>query len=221
MLPQSPNNFLPLLDPGQGSEVYQQWIPRARLGLHIRLSEISKRIDQALTRRDSGRVAMLMTGYFSMVDFDPAGLSGLDQIAAYTQIAKLNQLQWLARFQTWPGNPDYKPPIWDYEGRQWVYWIHKLGTRYGWTRDEIFDLWPEEAAALIQEIFVSEVQEADDRRSLSRFGYKEDRQAKVLRFLPLPRPGWMVKEVESKAVRIRRSMLPYGLDTPDGEPTVH
>lgn len=213
-------NFLPLLDPGQGSEVYQQWIPRARLGLHIRLSEIANRIDQALTRQNSSRVAMLMTGYFSMVGFDPAGLSGLDQIAAYTQIVNMNQLQWVAHFQTRSGNPDYKPPPWDYEGRQWIYWIHKLGSRYGWTRDEIFDLWPEEAAALIQEIFVSEVQEADDRRALSRFGYKEDKQAKVLRFQPLPRPGWMVPEVQTKPVKVLRSMLPYGIDTPDGEPTI-
>lgn len=214
-------NFLPFLDPNQGSEVYRQWIPRARLGLHIRLSEINKRIDQALARRDAGRVAKLMTGYFALCEFDPTGLPGIDQIAAYTQLVQMNRLQWLARFQTWPGDTDYRPPVWDYEGREWIYWIHRLASRYGWTRDVIFDLWPEEASALIQEIFVSEVNEADDRRALSRFGYKEDKQAKVLRFQPLPKPGWMVREVEMKRVKVRRSMLPYGVATPDGEPTVH
>lgn len=189
--------------------VLDQYIPRARLGLHLRLAELSDNINQALDAGNASEAARLMSAYFDLVGLDTAGANGVQALWAYLKLAALNQLQALLPFQKWEGPPHESRPY-DYAGRVWAWWIHKLATRYGWSRDEIFGLWPEEAAAYLQEILISEYDEADDARSLTELGYSYDKVTKKATFRPVPRPGWMIDRPEKK-VRIRKDMIPIGV----------
>ena len=73
------------------------------------------------------------------------------------------------------------------------------------------ELWPEEAACYLQEILVSEANEAEERHSLSELAYHYDKASQTSRYVPLPRPAWMQSEpTKPRPVRMLRSMLPYG-----------
>jgi hypothetical protein len=85
-----------------------------------------------------------------------------------------------------------------------------LASRYGWSRDEIFNLWPEEAAAYIQEIMVSEYYEREDQRALSEISYKYDKATKTSQFISTPVYGWMIDDSPPAPVRISVRMLPVG-----------
>lgn len=201
--------FLELTDPDQGADIYGQWLPRARFGLHLRLGQLAQRIDRALDAGQAAQAARQMSAYFRLAGLETEKLSGPEMLTAFRKIDDLNRLKWILPFQKWQAPPG-KPPPYDYEGRMIAWWIHKLASRYSWTRSYIFDeLWPEEAAAYLQEILVGEYDEADERRALSELSYSFDKQSKTGRFRPTPRPGWMV-EIKEKSVRIRRDMLPLG-----------
>ena len=193
-------------------EVLSQWVPRARLGLHLRLAALAGEVTQALAGKDAGQATDKINDYLSLVGLSPDEAIGTQQLLAYLSLVNLNTIKTTFAFQKWQGDPDYKPPPYQYPGRAWAWWVHKLASRYGWTRDYILDcLWPEEAAAYIQEILVSEYDEADEARSMSRVGYHYDEQTNKSKFVPLPRPAWMREEDKPKALRrVRRDMLPVG-----------
>lgn len=200
-------DFLEMTDPNQGVELFGQWIPRARLGLHLRLSKIYARV----TFDDAPETATAIKEYLDLCGLDDTDLTGLEQLQAVLILVEINRLQTVFAYQKWKG-PDQKEPPYTYSGRIWALYIHKIASRYGWTRDEIFNLWPEEAAAYIQEIILAEYDEADERRALTEIGYKYDQATKKSRFIPVPRPGWMVDEApeKSRRLRVRRDMLPMG-----------
>jgi hypothetical protein len=203
------HGFLDFVNPNQGREILGQWIERARLGLHLRLAELSIEISQALIADNAATAARLISAYFDEVGLDASGIDGFSQLNALGQLEEMNAIQFVLPFQTWQP-PEAPRPVYDYLGRQWAWWIHKLATRYGWSRDDIFDLWPEEAMAYLQEIFVAEFDEADEARALSEMAYTYDKHTKESRFRPLPRPSWMVDKPEPEMIRIRRDWLPVG-----------
>lgn len=199
--------FLEILE-AQGTTILDQWAPRARLGLHIILAELSDKISEALIGGDEKQAARLISAYFVESGLNVKQVSGVIQLGAYLELLELNNPRWLLPFQKWE-SPPTKPIPYDYPGRSWAWVVHKLASRYGWTRDEIFNLWPEEAAAYLQEIFISEYDESDEARSLSEVAYHYDKFTKKATFRPLPRPGWMVDGGgKPKTIRIRKDMLP-------------
>lgn len=209
--------FLEGIDPAQGVDVLSRWVARARLGLHLRLAKISDLINQELLLENPAEAAHLISQYLEeagldagqKVDYSAGQAGGVAQLGAYLKLAELNALRWLLPFQKWEGAPTAPRPAYDYPGREWAWHIHKLASRYGWTRPEIFDLWPEEAASYLQEIFVAEFAETDEARSLTEIGYRYDKVTKQSTFIPTPRPGWMLDE-KPKMRRIRKDMLPMG-----------
>lgn len=205
-------DFLSLLDQEQGAEVLNQWVPRAHLGLHLRLAALAGEVEQALTDKSPQLVADKIRDYLSLTGLSADDATGVQQLLAYISLLELNTIQFTFAFQYWQGDPDHKPPPYQYPGRAWAWWVHKLASRYGWTREYIFDhLWPEEAAAYIQEILVSEYDEADEARSMSKLGYHYDEKTQIAKFVPLPRPSWMKeKEKPQTPRRVRRDMLPIG-----------
>ena len=189
-------DFLSLLDQEQGAELLNQWVTRARLGLHLRLAALAGEVEQALADKNSGLVADKISNYLSLADLSVDGTTGVAQLLAYISLLKLNTVRTTFAFQHWQGDPGYKPPPYQYPGRAWAWWVHKLASRYGWTRDYIFDhLWPEEAAAYIQEILVSEYDEADEARSMSEVGYRYDKQTEKSNLFHCPAlPGCGMKK---------------------------
>lgn len=201
--------FLDGIDPVQGVEILGRWVSRARLGLHLRLAKISDRIRQELLLDNSAKAAQLIARYLEEAGLDVGQAGGVAQIGAYLKLVDLNALRWLLPFQKWEGAAPTQGPAYDYPGREWAWYIHKLASRYGWTRQEIFNLWPEEAASYLQEIFVAEFAETDEARSLTEIGYRYDKVTKKSTFIPTPRPGWMLDQ-KPKMRRIRKDMLPMG-----------
>jgi hypothetical protein len=203
-------DYLNFTDPNQGILLFEQWIPRARFGLHLRLSKLVSKINADLDN-DGVDTSKLIKEYLLMTRLSIDSLTGLQQLRAYLDLLDLNKIKGALAFQQWGGELD-EPPPYNYTGRTWAWWVHKLASRYGWTPKQIFSLWPEEAAAYLQEIIISEYDEADEARSLSEIAYHYDKQSKKATFRPVPRPAWMKEKAneQPKIRRIRRDMLPVG-----------
>ncbi len=202
--------FLDAVDPGQHVDVIlagvSHRVGRARFGLHLRLSRLIEAFDAS---DDAGHLAGLIREYLTLCGLEPEG-SGVELLTAYAVLRSLNAWQWELPFMRDRVEATKAIPY-DYPDRTWAWWIHRLASRYGWTRDLIFDLWPEEAACYLQEIFVSEFDEAEERRSLSELAYKYDKGSKTSRYMPLPRPNWMAGREPPTRRRVRRDMVPMGV----------
>lgn len=203
--------FLDAIDPGQHTDVIlarvRHRVSRARLGLHLRLSKQAQAFDAS---NDAGELASSIREYLRLCGLEPQGTGG-ELLMAYASLRLLNGWQWELPFMRDLVEPTSQASPYEYPDRTWAWWIHRLASRYGWTRDEIFALWPEEAACYLQEIFVSEFDEAEERRSLSELAYRYDKGSKKSRFIPLPRPGWMAGKEAPKPRRVRRAMVPMGV----------
>lgn len=203
-------DFLTVTYPAQGMEIAGQWITRPRYGLHLRLGKLSEEIMEAIEGGDGQKAAALIASYFSLSGLDTIGLSGVGQLACLTPLLELNQIKMLFAFQKEVSEKLDKPPY-DYDGRNWAWWVHKLATRYGWTAEYIFNLWPEEVAAYLQEIIIAEYDELDEKRRLSEIGWTYNKATKEYNFHPTPRPSWIIEDKKKLQLRrIRRDMLPVG-----------
>lgn len=185
-------------------------VARCRLLAHLHLSKIEIKIKAA-----SGPVLIsaLTIEYLSMAGLTDKQIkkaSTYEVLDAFFALRQLNAWQWLlpwlANSKSEPGQPEF----YDYSGRRWAVWIHRLASRYGWSRNEIFSLWPEEAAAYIQEIMVAEYYEREDRRALSEVSYKYDKITKMSNFIPAPAHSWMVDDRLPAAVKTPVRLLPIG-----------
>jgi hypothetical protein len=183
-------------------------VERARLGLHLFLSREAGRVfDAQGTVEDMARH---MREYLRLSCGDRLDrATGTEMVAAFVELAALNAPLFSLAFMEATVDK-LQPPAYDYPGRGYALWVHRLASRYGWTREQIFDLWPEEFACYLQEIFVSEYDEEDRQRVLSEMAYQYDKATKKLNFRPLPRPAWMVGRKERSMVRINRAYLPMG-----------
>jgi hypothetical protein len=212
------DDFLAAVDTRQGVKIIIDGeavlVPRCRLLAHLQLSEIEIRIKDTA---NPVLLSALIIEYLSAEQIKNA--STYELLEAFFALRQLNAWQWilpwLANSETTPSKPEF----YDYSGRRWAVWVHRLATRYGWSRDEIFNLWPEEAAAYIQEIMVSEYYEREDKRALSEISYKYDKATKTSRFIPTPVYSWMIDDSPPAPVRVLARMLPVGkiIKMEDGE----
>jgi hypothetical protein len=208
------DDFLSAVDTRQGVKVVisgkDVFVSRCRLLAHLQLSMIELKIKES---SQPVLISALIIEYLDM-----AGLTGeqikkastYELLEAFFALRQLNSWQWLLPWLANSETPPGKPEFYDYSGRRWAVWVHRLATRYGWSRDEIFSLWPEEAAAYIQEIMVSEYHEREDKRALSEVSYKYDKVTKTSQFIPTPVYSWMIDERPPAPVRIPANVLPVG-----------
>jgi len=208
------DDFLAAVDTRQGVKIIIDsetvFVPRCRLLAHLQLSEIEIRI-----RKSSQPVLIsaLIIEYLALAgltDKQVKKASTYELLEAFFALRQLNAWQWLL---PWLANSETGPTqteFYDYSGRRWAVWVHRLASRYGWSKDEIFNLWPEEVAAYIQEIMVSEYHEREDRRALSEISYKYDQASQTRQFIPAPVYSWMVDEKPPAPVRTSVKLLPVG-----------
>jgi hypothetical protein len=188
-------------------------IERARLGLHLELGQISDAFEAA---PGSPEMTEAIQGYFEVLGVDISQAYPVEVLRAFGQLRALNAWQWQLAFMKDKG-PKGAPEPYDYEGRNWAWVVHKLASRYGWSRDEVFNLYPEEAAAYLQEILISETLEAEERYSLSELAYQYDSVSKRSNYVPYRKPGWMYSTELPKPVRVHKAALPYGVVSATGE----
>ena len=210
-------SYLDVIRPDQSVEVVigrrRVRVERARLGLHLRLAHQAEAVESCLAARDAAGAALAMRTYLAMAGLDPGAGTGPELAIAYRWLVAANRLQLALPFMRdeQPAGPAGigMPPAYDYEGRVHAWWVHKIASRYGWSRDQILNLWPEEAACYLQEVLVAEFDEADERRSLSELAYHYDEHTRTSSFRPVPRPAWMVGE-RLRRGSVPRVMLPTG-----------
>lgn len=188
-------------------------VERARLGLHLLLSRVTKEADAALRQGDTALAARHVRHYLDLAGLGDACASatGAEMLQAFLLLSAVNSPLFLLPFMTQAMAEPPPAPAYDYPDRGFALWVHKLATRYGWTRHYIMDeLYAEEVMAYLQEILVSEHFEYEKVRVLSEAAYKYDKASKTLRYRPLPMPAWMARAGEQKTMRIHKRMLPMG-----------
>lgn len=189
-------------------------VPRARLGLHLQLGRLANEFDNA---PGSPEMAEAIRDYFGTLRLDIGGASAVETLTAYWVLRTANGWQWALAFMKETGKPKETPEPYDYPDRNWTWVVHKLASRYGWTRDYIFNLWPEEAAVYLQEIMISEHAESEERYRLSELAYKYDPSSKRSYYQPMAKPAWMLNYELPKPVRVLKAYLPFGVQTMDGQ----
>jgi len=194
-------------------------VPRARLGLHMRLYHIQQQYEEAVDQRNAARVYSLLVEYLTVACGLPLGSPSLHEMAvAFEMVKALNAFRADIACLRFPGQAvDGKPPPYEYADRWATTWIHSLAETYGWALGDILQLWPEQAAALLQEILISEQMEKEWEYGIHGVGVVYNKGSDKTSWRPLPKPGWMVPDIAPVAIRIPKSLLPVGLVVNVGE----
>lgn len=193
-------------------------VTRARLGLHLELNRAADEFDNA---PGSPEMAAAIRRYFGLLGIETEGVRPVEVLSAYLTLRELNAWKWVLAFMKDTGREPGQPETYDYPDRNWTWVVHKIASRYGWTRDYIFSLYPEEAAAYLQEILISEHFEAEERYRLSELAYRFDKVTRTSQYVPFAKPGWMVNNELPKPVRMLRAMLPFGVKSLSGEEIIY
>jgi hypothetical protein len=208
------DDYLAAVDPRQGVRIIidgqAAFVSRCRLLAHLQLSEIEVKLGKT---RNPIEISAYLIEYLSvagLTDKQIKKASVYELLEAFFALRQINAWHWLL---PWLAKNDVEAPpkeAYDYAGRRWAVWVHKLASRYGWTPETIWSLYPEEAAVYMQEIMISEYYDREDRRALSELSYDYDKATKRLRFKPAPMFSWMVDEEPPEPVRIPVRALPVG-----------
>ncbi len=191
-------------------------IERARFGRHIQMLRLAKTFMDELGAGSATQAANACQEYLCLATNDEpllAAATGVELLAAARQLILMNDWRAVAAWLDPARNKATSSPLpaYHYQDRFWSTWVHTIASRYGWSRDEIFALWPEEAAYYMPEIQVSEFAEREDERALSEVSYKYDKSSKLSRFVPSPKPSWMVDQTLPPTQRIPRANMPVGV----------
>lgn len=188
---------------------------RGRLGVHLELGEILDLYQEGVKARSSSGVRRAVTSYLEvgtkLSSEEVENLSFVEAGAVFLKLQDLNRLRFFPPFLSGKDEPepDKEAPPWDYEGRDLHIWIHTIASAYGWSREEILGLVPEEAVIYIQEVMLEDQFRREWEYSLSGQGMVYNKTTRTSRFRPLPRPGWMVKR-KPTVIKMPRSLLPIG-----------
>lgn len=171
---------------------------RARLGGFIKLQRARDAIHEAAKTGDNGGIVDGL--YDFLTASGPEIPRAIFETApwweifeAYTAVESLNVIPDASEFSLLKYSQKTSKRVpWDNPLRSTIIWIHLIASEYGWSREEIENLWPEEAVAYVMEILVDQQQEREFIHSLSELAYSYNKTTKKSRYEPLPRPQWMI-----------------------------
>lgn len=185
-------------------------IKRAKLKVWLQLDEINFNLHE-LESRD--KLADLIYLYLSIAtgisieewEKEPWYVS----IEAYTKIVQVNLIS--KKLPILSSTDDKAKAPWEYDGRTWYVWLHRLAKAYNWTTEYIAELDIDDALALLQEIIIDEQLQKEWEWGMSEIAYPYNQQTKKSEYKPLNRPSWMEEKKEPpKKTKIPISMLPIG-----------
>ena len=188
---------------------------RGRLGVHLELGEILDLYQEEVKARSSGGVRRALTSYLGvgtkLNSKAVESLSFVEAGEAFLRLQSFNQLRFFPPFLSGEDEPrpDREALPWDYKGRDLHIWIHTLASTYGWSREEILGLVPEEAVIYIQEIMLDDQFKREWEYGLSGQGHIYNQRTRTSHFRPLIRPSWMVRK-EPTVVKMPKSLMPVG-----------
>ena len=200
-----------------GGQEYE--ISRARLGKYLLLQEAAGNLTKAgeAAAQGGGGKAVIkgFLAYFNvnipeLTEQQITTSSWMEIFTAMGEIAILNNFEIdfaIIKFQSRGG----LPAPWEYPERMRHFWIHFLAYAYKWSKEEIENIWPEEAFAYLQEIMAHEQSEREFAHSLSEIAYQYDSGSKKSRYKPLQRPAWMIaRDPKTLIVKLPKELVPVG-----------
>lgn len=203
-------------------------VSRARLGTYLSLQAALSRIHKAAKAGDGGAVVACILSYLQVccpeiTMADVVQAPWYEIIIPLIKIEAVNILDADFAILRHATGKDAPPVPWDYDERMRYYWIHLIADAYHWSKEQIENLWPEEAIAFIQEIMATDQYEREFAHSLSEIAYHYDKGSKKSKYVPLHRPPWMVvRDPKSLITRLHREMMPVGnVVGADGKEVVH
>lgn len=201
-----------------GGSDYQ--VSRFRLGGFLDLQIARRFLQEAVESGDNGSIANCIFNILvlAMPDFPRElfdTLSWIEILEAYKEIVNINIIPGFQDFAIllWKERGDDLP--WAYPSREKIIWIHLIASAYGWEKDSILDLYPEEAVPLLMEILADRHADREFSYRLSTIAYTYDKGTKKSRYVELPKPIWMLGGVkvkrEDKIIQaLPKGMLPVG-----------
>lgn len=188
-------------------------VTRARLGGFLRLQRILLDILKAAKAQDTGPLvdavfSFLQTAIGMSAD-DFANASWLEVVNVYQKVLDANRLPDSEQYAMMKYAEAVKPVPWDYPARTMIVWLHYFAEAYGWSKETVLELWPEEAIALLQEIEASDLARREFEHMHSQLSYKFDSRGRGT-YQPLRKPFWMVYRHRRITTRMTRRSLPVG-----------
>jgi hypothetical protein len=188
-------------------------IARARLGGFLRIQVLLGAVSKAAKTKDTGSICEAVFSFLhTALGMDRATFETapwFEVCQAYAQAVKANLLPEAESLAMLKFAEKANPVPWDYDARPMVTWLHSLAEAYGWTKDEVLELWPEEAVALLQEIEAADFSRREFDHMHSELSYKFDKRGKGT-YQPLRKPAWMVFRVKRPMTRMAKASLPVG-----------
>lgn len=190
-------------------------IQRLRVKGFIQLKAQEKEISDALKSNDPERVEQAYRRYI-FIGSNQKDFTGRDMYRLFLCIFALNVLdRSLAIIEPKPAQKKTNPeearePIFDYPNRAFAVWIHQLASHYHWSRDDIFNLYPDELMCYIQEIMIEDWRRQEWEWEMAGFGWTHDTEGQSHRNR-FPAPAWAEEPTIIPKVKLRRSMLPLGV----------
>ena len=191
-------------------------IQRARFGLHLQLANLSNKFIGAFNVKNIEQCSSIVKEYFQNNDL-MLNESGVEAIYEFLLLLNLNELKFVLPFvesqkQELGDGQENAILSYDYIGRVWVNWIHKIAKNYNWSKAEILDLIPEEVLCYIQEIILDEYTQLEVVRANSQVAYTYDEGSKKYKYIPTPKPNWMLPQTgtSDKVIRVAKSAMPVG-----------
>lgn len=186
---------------------------RARLDGFVRLQLAKQAMGEAAKVQDTGALADATFSFLTLgfglerTEFELAAwLELVNAVIAVTNVNALPEAQTLAIMRYSQGGPSVP---WDYATRPLVVWLHAFARAYGWSQETIFNLWPEEAIALLQEIQADDFADKEFIHALSEVAYAVDKAGHAT-YRPLSKPRWMSVNPKAAKMKIPLAALPVG-----------
>lgn len=186
---------------------------RARLDGFVRLQLAKQAMGESAKTQDTGALADAAFSFLEggiridRTEFELAGwLELVNALIAATNVNSLPETQTLAIMKYGQSGP---PVPWDYPTRPLIVWVHAFARAYGWTQEMVFNLWPEEAIALLQEIQADDFADKEFVHALSEVAYVVD-HAGHSSYRPLSKPRWMAVNPKAAKMKIPLAALPVG-----------
>lgn len=195
-------------------------IARSRLGGFLALKRANELIKYAVRIDNNAKIADGLYAFLNVampelrretfnVVYWQEIFSAYYAIDAINQIPELEDFAILIQRVAKSGRVE----AWHYPGRAPNVWIHIIADAYHWSREEILNLWPEDAVAYIQEIQAEKFRERNFLHSLSRVAYDYDKVSKKSKYIPLAIPTWMMMGIRNRINPIGRvdpKFIPLG-----------
>jgi len=190
-------------------------IEQPKLKKWLELEDIKNKLVEAVEHKNYDEVADLLCSYVSTaVDLEADKMpwyETVDVFEAFLILCSPNKIPILTKSEKTEKFP------WDYDGREWYFWLHKLSSVYGWSAEYVEFMDFNDAISLMQEISIQEQLEKEWEWNLSEMSYSYNSTTKKSEHKPLSRPNWMAVGLKptdpnpDKPVKILKSMLPAGV----------